>query len=103
MNIENFIKGWIVGNFEPSIIKTDDIEVAIKKYKKGDFEKSHYHKLATEYTIIVDGHVKMNNKSYITNEIIEIKPYEQTNFEAISDTITVVIKTKSVTNDKYIS
>ena len=33
---ENFIRGWLIGNFEPSILKTKEIEVGIKHYKKSD-------------------------------------------------------------------
>ena len=28
--------GWFIGNFEPSLYKTNDCEVAVKTYKKGD-------------------------------------------------------------------
>ena len=40
--------GWFIGNFEPSLFKTNNCEVAIKHYKKGDYESAHYHKIATE-------------------------------------------------------
>lgn len=45
--LDEFFKGWVVGNFEPSLFKTDDFEVSVKNYKKGDYEQSHYHKIAT--------------------------------------------------------
>ena len=35
-NLEDFKLGWIIGNFEPSILRTDQFEVSIKKYKKTD-------------------------------------------------------------------
>ena len=31
-------KGWFVGDFFPTLIKTTDVEVAVKNYKKGDYE-----------------------------------------------------------------
>ena len=49
--------GWFIGNFEPSLYKTNDCEVAVKTYKKGDFEAAHFHKIATEYTIVASGKV----------------------------------------------
>ena len=55
--LKNFTKGWVVGNFEPSLLKTDDFEVAVKYYKAGDYEEKHYHKVATEITIISEGSV----------------------------------------------
>ncbi len=102
-NINNFTKGWIIGNFEPTLLKTDDFEVSIKRYSAGDYEKSHHHKVATEFTVIVEGVVEMNNITYIKNDIIKVTPNESTDFECLTDVITVVIKTPSVNNDKYIN
>ena len=50
--LKDMFKGWIVGNFEPSLYKTDDVEVAVKNYKAGERDENHYHKIATEITII---------------------------------------------------
>lgn len=99
-NLENMIKGWFIGNFEPTLYNTD-FEVGIKKYKSGDKEPKHYHKLAKEFTVIISGIVKMNNIIYKENDIIQIDEFDETDFECIEDAITVVIKTKSVDGDKY--
>ena len=40
----SMIKGWFIGNFEPTLLRTNDVEVAVKEYKKGDYEELHYHK-----------------------------------------------------------
>lgn len=71
-NLNNFIKGWFVGHFTPTLIDTNDVEVSIKKYKAGDQEKSHYHKIATEITAIVSGEVEMNGVKYVADDIIVI-------------------------------
>jgi quercetin dioxygenase-like cupin family protein len=102
-NLENFIKGWFIGNFEPTLLSTQDFEIAIKKYKKGDYEESHFHKISTEYTIIVKGKVKMNGIIYKTDDIITIQPNEKTDFECLTNVITCVIKIPSSKNDKYLS
>ena len=39
--LENMLKGWFVGDFSPTIVSTQAVEVAIKKYRKDDYEKSH--------------------------------------------------------------
>jgi len=54
-NLENMIKGWFVGNFTPTAYRTNDVEVAIKKYQAGEKEEWHYHKIATEITVILSG------------------------------------------------
>ena len=102
-NLEDFKLGWIIGNFEPSILRTDQFKVSIKKYKKGDYEKAHIHKLADEITIITVGKVLMNGEEYKANDIIVIEKGEATDFKVLSDTITVVVKTPSVPSDKYIA
>ena len=56
--LEDMVKGWFVGNFEPTLIKTNDVEVAVKSYNKGDYEEKHYHKIATELTVNVQGRVR---------------------------------------------
>ena len=100
--LQDMIKGWFIGNFHPTLLQTSEFEVAIKKYKKGDYEKTHLHKIAKEFTVIVTGAVKMNNVIYKEGEIVIINENVATDFEAITDTITLVVKTPSVTNDKYI-
>ena len=94
--------GWFVGNFEPTLYKTNDTEVAVKEYKLGDYGERHYHKIATELTVIVRGTVKMNGVEYGEGSIIIMEPWEKTDFLAVTDTITVVVKLPGANNDKYI-
>ena len=95
--------GWYVGMFEPSVYKSDNIELGIKRYNKGDSEKSHFHKKSTEITTIVSGSVEMNGVVYKKDDIIVIEPNKSTDFKALEDTVTVVAKLPANTNDKYIT
>lgn len=101
-NLSDMIKGWFIGNFEPSFYKTNAVEVAVKKYKKGDFEAKHYHKIATEFTLILSGKVRMNSNVYTPGAIIKIYPGEATDFECLEDTENVVVKIPGANNDKYL-
>jgi len=101
-NLSDMIKGWFVGNFEPTVLKTNDVEVAVKRYKKGEYEERHFHKIATEITVIVEGKVKMNDKIYKKDDIVIIEPNEDTDFEVLEDTVTVVVKYPGANNDKYL-
>jgi len=101
-NIDNFSKGWFIGNFSPTLLHSENFEVAIKRYRKGDVETSHCHKIATEYTIIVSGVAKMNDQLFYQDDIAIVYPNEYVKFEAITDVVTTVIKTPSVLNDKFI-
>ena len=101
-HLKDMIGGWIVGDFEPSILKSKDCEVAVKRYKAGDSEQQHFHKIAHELTLIVSGRVKMFNKEFSDGDIVLIKPGEVTGFLSITDSITVVVKKPSIIGDKYI-
>lgn len=100
-NLSEFTKGWFIGSFTPTIHSTNDFEAAVKYYKLGDYEEEHYHKVATEYTIIAEGKVRMFKQTFVKGDIIEVKPNDRTSFLALENTITFVIKTPCVNGDKY--
>lgn len=100
--LEDMVKGWFIGNFDPTLIKTNDVEVAVKEYKKGDYEEKHYHKVATEITVIVSGRVKMNGVEYTKGDIVVIEPNEATDFEALEDSVNTVVKFPGANDDKYL-
>lgn len=102
MKLENMVKGWFVGDFIPTAMATSACEVAIKKYKAGDCEDIHYHKIATEVTVVISGHIKMAGKEWFEGDIVVLYPNEETDFESITDSITVVVKCPGASNDKYI-
>ena len=54
---ENFIRGWLIGNFEPSILRSKEIEVGIKHYKKGEKEPQTIHKITFEVTVVILGSI----------------------------------------------
>lgn len=100
--ISDMFKGWFVGSFTPSVFDTDQVEVGLKQYTKGALEPRHYHKVATEITVIVQGRVRMCGQVWCEGDIIVIEPLEETSFEALEDTITVVVKLPGATDDKYL-
>ena len=101
VELKGMVKGWFVGNFEPTLIKTTDVEVAVKEYRCGTSEGRHYHKVATEITVIVSGRVRMNGIEYCKGDIVVIEPMELSDFEAIEDTVTTVVKYPGASHDKY--
>jgi anti-sigma factor ChrR (cupin superfamily) len=99
--LENMVKGWFIGNFEPSLLKTNDVEVAVKEYRTGDYDARHYHKAATEWTVVVKGRLKMNGIEYDAGDIIVIEPMESTDAEILEDAVLCVVKIPGANNDKY--
>lgn len=99
--LSDMTKGWFVGNFEPTLYKTNEVEVAIKSYAAGAYERKHYHKIATEITVVTKGTIRMNGKEYMAGDIIIMEPNEVTDFYAVTDTENVVVKLPGANNDKY--
>lgn len=100
--LSDFTRGWVIGDFEPSIFRTKNFEFGVKTYKKGDKEERHMHKVADELSVIISGKFRMNDKTYKKNDIVWIKPGEVVYFECLEDGANAIIKIPSVKDDKYI-
>jgi quercetin dioxygenase-like cupin family protein len=101
--LESMIKGWFVGGFSPTAFVTDACEVAVKHYAAGEREVAHYHKLATEITLVLQGRVRMAGREWGAGDIIVLEPGEVTDFVALTDAVNVVVKTPGALDDKFIA
>jgi uncharacterized cupin superfamily protein len=101
-SLSDFKGGWFLGDFVPTLFGVKDFEISVKYYHTGDNEAAHYHKIATEWTVIIEGEVEMNGITYHRGDIVEVSPGEITHFSAITDAVTTVVKVPSVKGDKYI-
>ena len=99
--LNDMAKGWFVGDFTPTAFTSDQCEVAIKSYQKGDGDPAHFHKLAHEITLIIEGEVSMMDSTWRKGDIIVIEPGEVSSFSALTDATLVVIKIPGAKNDKY--
>jgi hypothetical protein len=93
---------WFAGDFTPALLRTTAFEAAVKHYRAGDREPSHHHKAAREITLIASGKARIGGRDLGTGQMVLLEQNESTAFEALEDTITVVIKTPSVPGDKYL-
>ena len=100
--LDQFTRGWLVGDFKPSIINTNDFEFMVRFYKKGETEQKHVHKKADEITVIVSGTFLMNNDTFKKGDIIHLLPGDATDFKCLEDGATAVVKTPSIIGDKFI-
>lgn len=100
-NLSDMVRGWFIGPFSPTLLDTSDFECAVKRYVAGDSEAKHMHKIATEFTVIINGRVRMSGQEYGDGDIVEVRPGEATDFVALTDVTTFVVKVPSVKNDKY--
>lgn len=94
-------KGWFIGDFAPTLWQTQDVEVAVKFYRAGDAEAAHYHRIATEFTVVTAGVIEMNAVRYSLGDIVIMEPGEITDFRAVTDATTTVVKIPGAKDDKY--
>lgn len=101
-HLDDMFKGWFVGNFTPTAFSTEACEVGVKRYKAGEKESSHFHKIATEITLVLEGEIRMLGKKWGAGSIVVLCPGEATDFEALTDAVNVVVKIPGALNDKYL-
>ena len=101
LNLNDFFKGWLVGKFSPVLFEAD-IEVGIARHTKGEYHQDHYHKLSTEYNIVVEGQVKINEQIFGPDDIFILYPYEVSIAEFLTDVTIVIIRDRSDPTDKYL-
>jgi hypothetical protein len=101
MNINEFVGGWLVGNFVPALVDTKDVGVGVLYLKAGDKGDGHWHEKHTEHNIIIQGEAKKDGIVYGKGDIFTYNKGEKSFVEYPVDTILLVIKDPSVHNDKF--
>lgn len=101
-HLDDMIRGWFVGDFEPTLFATEAVEVGIKRYTVGEREEWHHHKVSTEITAIVVGRVRMGDQTLGEGDIIVLDPNDESDFEALTDVMLVVAKVPATKGDKYV-
>ena len=102
LNLESYFNGWIIGDFNPSVMRTPEIEVGVKNFLVGEKEPEHYQKLASEVTFVLKGRIRMGNQVMASGEGLMVKPEEVLDFEALEDSIVLAIKFPSLPDDKVL-
>jgi len=100
--LNEYRNGWFIGNFDPSIFKTDKFEVGVIQHKKGEEWPCHYH-TGTEINYLISGKIRMHGKVLETGDVFKFEPYEVADPEFLEDCVVVVVKTPSIPGDKYIA
>jgi hypothetical protein len=100
-NIGVHSNGWFIGNFSPTLLKTEAFEIAHHFYPKGFAGEPHTHKIATEYNYILSGRLIASGKSLEAGDIFVYEPFDVSDVLFLEDTNLIIIKTPSIPNDKY--
>lgn len=101
-NLSEFVRGWFLGAFEPSVLKTKDFEVGILTHTKGEYWPRHTHNQADEINVLLSGEMIVNGLTIYPNDIFVIEKGEAAKPEFLTDCRILVIKVPSVPGDKHI-
>jgi|TARA_B100002019_G_scaffold167821_1_gene145171 anti-sigma factor ChrR (cupin superfamily) len=99
--LSDYTRGWIIGDFEPSIFRTKDFEVAVLNHKKGEEWPAHYHKKGIEYNVLVSGKMIIQNKEINSGDVFVLDRYEVADPVFLEDCTVVCVKTPSIPSDKF--
>ena len=100
--IEDFTRGWFIGDFEPSILKNTGMELGFMKHKKGETIKFHYHEHCTEINLLVKGKMSNCGKNIEKGDIFVFDKYSPACPIFLEDSEIVCFKSKPSNNDKII-
>lgn len=100
-NIDEMTRGWFIGNFDPSILKTDLFEVGLLTHKKGEIWPRHYHIIATEYNLLISGSMTICGRTIEPGTIFVLEPNEVADPIFHEDCQVLCVKVPSVKADKY--
>ena len=97
-----FIRGWFIGDFFQSIIKTNKYEIGLLTHNKNEIWDFHYHKEADEINFLLEGRMIINENILEKNSLFIIQKNQITCPKFLEDCKIICIKIPSVPSDKYI-
>jgi quercetin dioxygenase-like cupin family protein len=111
-NLKNFVRGWIVGNFTPSLFQTENFEIAVLTHIKDEEWPRHYHSVADEYNCLIEGKLEVtlydtnlevkSTQTFVSGDIFVIEKGEVIKPRFLEDCKVLTIKIPSVIGDKYV-
>jgi quercetin dioxygenase-like cupin family protein len=100
--LSGFNHGWIIGDFENSLLRTKDFEICVRVHPKGDNHQAHFHKIATEYNVLVSGHMTMCGIELHSGDTFMVEPDEVADPVFHEDCTIVCVKVPSIPTDKFL-
>jgi quercetin dioxygenase-like cupin family protein len=99
--ITDYMRGWFIGNFEPSLLKTSNFEVGLLTHKKGEYWAPHYHKESVEYNVLISGKMVVHGKELNSGDVFVFGKGEIADPAFLEDCTLVVVKVPSIPYDKF--
>jgi dTDP-glucose pyrophosphorylase len=101
-DINEMTRGWLIGDFEPSILRTKDFEVGYLNHKKGELWPVHYHAHMIEINVLIKGKMILNDIEINENQVFVIHKNDIACPIFVEDCFILCIKVPSIIGDKVI-
>ena len=98
--VDSFVRGWFIGDFEPSILRTKTWEMALLKHSKNEKWDFHYHSQADEVNVLLSGRMMLNGREIRARNMFTIPKKQIACPLFLEDCMILCIKTPSVIGDK---
>ena len=98
--VDSFVRGWFIGDFEPSILRTKTWEMALLKHSKNEKWDFHYHAQADEVNVLLSGRMMLNGHEIRSRNMFTIPKKQIACPLFLEDCMILCIKTPSVIGDK---
>ena len=99
--VDSFVRGWFIGDFEPSILRTKTWEMALLKHSKNEKWDFHYHAQADEVNVLLSGRMMLNGREIRSRNVFTIPKKQIACPLFLEDCMILCIKTPSVIGDKF--
>jgi mannose-6-phosphate isomerase-like protein (cupin superfamily) len=98
----SMVRGYFIGDFEPTAYRTKDFEVSLMVHKQGEVWDAHYHTDSDEINYLMEGRMTINGELLEAPVIFVIEREEIADPEFLTDCKLIVVKTPSAPGDKRI-
>jgi quercetin dioxygenase-like cupin family protein len=99
--MERMVRGWFIGDFEPSILRTKDFEVAYLRHAKGERWDPHYHAASVEYNYLIRGSMIIQGTTLRAGDIFVLEKGDVADPDFLEDCELICVKVPSLPSDKY--
>lgn len=99
--ITDYVRGWFIGDFEPTVLRTKDFEVGVLTHKKGEYWAPHYHKKSVEYNVLISGKMVIQGRELNSGDVFVFDKEEIADPIFLEDCTLVVVKVPSIPSDKF--
>jgi len=99
--LTDYVRGWFIGNFSPTVLNTKDFEVGVLTHLKDEKWPAHYHKESVEYNVLVTGKMIVHGKELNSGDVFVFEKGEIADPIFLEDCTVVCVKVPSIPSDKF--